>query len=294
MKKSWEIPIEGHQLVAVSTNSNPTGVPVVFLHGIGGSLYFWTTEHTALFDPLGPGYSLSLPGHYPAAFPPNFEDASLTAESIAKILAGAVREIVGSQKVILVGHSTGGFSALSLGIYAPEVVAGIICIGGFAKGQWTGAFGFSQWLVRQGALGRAIFKGIYRLGGVNPTIYRLLWQIHVHNQTALFRYWGFNTVVNDNFPAIRKLDLEAMRCYYRVMPHIDITPALHKITAPTYIMAGDCDPTVAPIQSHIIAEKVAHSKLAVLKGVGHLPFFEKPVEYKRIMETWITQLQSLI
>jgi len=125
--------IEVHQLAAVSTNSNVVGIPVIFLHGMGGSIFFWTPDQTALFDQMGPCYSLSLPSHYPAILPLNFGVECLTAELIAKLISGAILEIVGSQKVLLLGHSTGGFAALSTAIYAPEVVGGVICIAGFAK-----------------------------------------------------------------------------------------------------------------------------------------------------------------
>jgi pimeloyl-ACP methyl ester carboxylesterase len=294
MSKSWEIPIEGHHLAAVSANSTAAGIPVVFLHCIGSSIFFWTPDETSLFDKVRPCYSLSLPGHYPARFPPNFGVESLTAELMAQLFSGAIREIVGNQKVLLVGHSTGGFAALSTAIYAPEVVSGVICIAGFAKGQWTGALGFNQWLVRQGSLGRDLFKQIYKLAGQNQAVYRALWLVHANDRTALLANPHFNTVINSTFPHIRKLDLGSMLSYFTVMPQIDITPLLSKINVPTCVIAGDRDPTVPPIQSYTIARKVAGANLAVIKGAGHLPFFEKPMEYKRIMETWVAKFQSSI
>ncbi len=201
MKKIWEIEIEGHRLAAtLLTHSNDSSIPVFFLHGIGGSIYFWTPEETSLFHNLGSCYSLSLPGHYPAIFPKEFTATSLTAKLIARLLSSAIKEIIGNRKVLLVGHSTGGFAALSTAIFAPEVVAGIVSIAGFSKGQWTGALGFNQWLVRQGSLGRALFKKVYQLGGVNPAIYRLFWQVYVIDHTALFKYPHFNAVVNSTFP----------------------------------------------------------------------------------------------
>jgi pimeloyl-ACP methyl ester carboxylesterase len=39
----------------------------------------------------------------------------------------------------------------------------------------------------------------------------------------------------------------------------------------------------------MIAEKVANSNLTVIKGSGHLPFFEKPIEYKRAVDTWLAE-----
>jgi pimeloyl-ACP methyl ester carboxylesterase len=294
MTQSWEMQVEGHRLVAVSTNtSEDFGIPVVFLHGIGGSIYFWSPELTSPFHKLGSCYSLSLPGHFPAILPKDFTAACLTAELIARLLSSAAQNIVGSRKVLLVGHSVGAFAALSTAIYAPEVVAGIVSIAGFSKGQWTGALGFNQWLVRQGSIGRAIFKKVYQLGGMKLAIFRMFWQVYANDHLALFKHRHFNTVVDSTFPYVQKLDLESMVSYFTVMPQIDITTDLSKIDVPTSVIVGDRDPIVPARQSLMIAEKVANSNLTVIKGSGHLPFFEKPIEYKRAVDTWLAGFQSV-
>ena len=126
MDRTWEIEIEGHGLVAVLTHASESDIPVFFLHGIGGSIYFWTPELTSPFHDIGPCYSLSLPGHFPAAFPNDFPADCLTAELIARLVSNAIQEIAGNKKALLVGHSTGGFAALSAAIYDPRIVAGIV------------------------------------------------------------------------------------------------------------------------------------------------------------------------
>jgi pimeloyl-ACP methyl ester carboxylesterase len=294
MTKSWEMQVEEHRLVAVSTNtSDDFGIPVVFLHGIGGSIYFWSPELTSPFHKLGSCYSLSLPGHFPAIFPKDFAPACLTAGLIARLLSSAIQELVGNRKVLLVGHSAGAFAALSTAIYAPEIVAGIVSIAGFSKGQWIGALGFNQWLVHQGSIGRAIFKKAYQLGGVNQAIFRMFWHVYANEHMALLKHPHFNTVVDSTFPCVQKLDLESMVSYFAVMPQIDITTDLSKIDVPTSVIVGDRDPIVPARQSLIIAEKVVNSNLTVIEGSGHLPFFEKSIEYKRAVDTWLAEFQSL-
>jgi pimeloyl-ACP methyl ester carboxylesterase len=59
------------------------------------------------------------------------------------------------------------------------------------------------------------------------------------------------------------------------------------------VIVGDRDPTVPARQSLMIAEKVANSNLTVIKGSGHLPFFEKPMEYEKAVGTWLAEFQSL-
>ncbi len=292
MKKSWEIEIEGHRLAAALIHSNDSDIPVVFLHGIGGSIYFWTSDLASSFYNLGPCYSLSLPGHFPAFLPKDFTSASLTPELIARLLSSAIQEVVGNRKVLLVGHSAGGFAALCTAIYAPEVAAGIVSIAGFSKGQWIGALGFNQWLVRQGRIGRALFKKVYQLGGVNKEIFRMFWQVYANNHMALFKHPHFNAVVTSTFPYVQNLDLDSMVSYFTIMPQIDITSHLSNIDIPTCLIVGDKDPIVPAGQSFIIAEKIINSNLIVIKDAGHLPFFEKPIEYTKAIDSWLAEFQS--
>jgi pimeloyl-ACP methyl ester carboxylesterase len=293
MDKSFEIEVEGHRMAIVLTRPCDSGVPVFFLHGIGGSIQFWAPELTASFQDTGPCYSLSLPGHFPAVFRKGFPAECLTAELIARLVSTSIQKIVGNKKVLLVGHSTGGFAALSAAIYHPEVVTGVVSIAGFAQGQWTGVLGFCQWLVRQGPAGRSIFKKVYQMGSIQPAVFRMYWQGYVNDHRALLKSPSFETVANAMLPHFTKLDMEAMVSYFTVMPDTDITACLSEINVPIGLIAGDKDPIVPPKQSMIIAGKVTTAELVVLKGSGHLPFFERPVEYKKAIETWLTRFRSL-
>lgn len=293
MDKLLQIDVEGHRLAAVLTHSSETGMPVFFLHGISGSIYFWTPELTSAFHHLGPCYSLSLPGHFPAVFPGDFPADCLTADLIARLTSCAIQKIVGNKKVLLVGHSTGGFAALSTAIYHPEVVAGIVSIAGFSKGQWTGALGLNQWLVRQGAIGRILFKKVYQLGGLSPAIFRMFWHVYANDHVALSKHPLFGAVLSGTFPAIQRLDLDAMVSYFTVMPDTDITQCLPQISVPACLIAGDKDPIVPSKQSAMIARNITQARLFVVKGAGHLPFFERPLEYKRAIEGWCLEFQAL-
>jgi pimeloyl-ACP methyl ester carboxylesterase len=41
-----------------------------------------------------------------------------------------------------------------------------------------------------------------------------------------------------------------------------------------------------------IAEKVTNAKLVILKGAGHLPFFERSEEYKRAIDSALGDFQA--
>ena len=71
-----------------------------------------------------------------------------------------------------------------------------------------------------------------------------------------------------------------------MMPAIDISPLLSRITAPTLVLTGDSDPIVSPKQSELIAQEVSQANLHMLRGAGHLPFYENPLEYRATISRW--------
>jgi pimeloyl-ACP methyl ester carboxylesterase len=284
-----EIEVEGHKLVARALNPEAPGEPIFLIHGITASINFWSPDQFPLFLEHGPTYLLSLPGHYPATTPPQFPPVAITPEMIAQVLASAIRRLVGSRPVTLVGHSTGGFASLSLASFVPDLVSRVVSISGFAQGRWTGALGLSQGLARRGRLGQLLFKASFRVGRAHRALFRAGWRIHLANDRALSTYPYLDALIDQFYPDYRRLDLDMMVKYFRVMPQIDITPCLASIKAPTLALTGDKDPTVPPAQARLIAQEVPGAELEVIPGGGHFLFMECPVEYRAILRRWLAK-----
>ena len=51
---------------------------------------------------------------------------------------------------------------------------------------------------------------------------------------------------------------------------------LGEIEAPTLVLHGDADVVVAPANGELLAERIPDARLVVLRGHGHLPFWEDP------------------
>jgi len=280
--------IDDHKIGTLLLNPGVQGEPVIFLHGITASLHAWVGSSVKFPETLGPCYSVSLPGHYPAAFPEGFNTNMLTPEMIAEVLAKAIRQLTSGKPATLIGHSTGGFSALAVAIYHPELVRRVVSVSGFAQGRWTGALGFYQNLVRSGATGTTIFKSLFR----SVRRYRLLravMRIYAADVPALYRNPELDDMVRASLPDFCSLDLDAMAMYFQVMPNTDITHLLHKISVPVLAMVGDRDPTVPPEQAHVIVEHIQGAELAVFNGAGHLISTERPEDYQTILSKWLAQ-----
>lgn len=291
MPKQYEFDIEGHKIAALGYNEQLPGTPAIFIHGITSSIGFFSVGQIPLFAENYRWYSLSLPGHYPAALPENFHPDELTAEMIARVLTKAIRKLVGDQRVILAGHSTGGFAALSIAAHMPELAERVICVSGFAQGIWTGTLGLFQKLVRHGGwLGRTLYKANYTILGRSERLFRMAMDVYVADRQAAHANPYLDTAIDVFYPNVGKIDREAMIVWFQRMPDTDITPLLLRITAPTLVLAGALDPIVPPDQARLIAQHVSGSDLVLLDGVGHLPMLERTQAYYETVTQWMQRV----
>jgi pimeloyl-ACP methyl ester carboxylesterase len=284
--------VESHTLAALSLNAGTTGEPVILVHGITSSIAVWQVNPLPYILALGPCYSLSLPGHYPAAFPPAFQEEQLTAEMLARVMAKAICQLVGKRPVTLIGHSTGGFAVLNIAAHYPNIARRVISVAGFAHGRWIGFLGFYQRLVRTGRAGKALFKAIYRLTRASPGLFRTALRAYAANATALYANPDLEEVIELNLFNYQHMDLDTMAQYFSVMPEIDITSLLPQIQAPTLAVAGEYDATVPPEESRKIASIVPDAELVLIPGGRHTLFWERPREYREVLSAWLGKTVS--
>ena len=290
MQEPQLMQIDGHTLAALSYNSDIDSTPLVFIHGFTTNIAYWARSQVPAIDERFRWYSLSLPGHYPAAFPEGFTDAELTPDLFARLLVPAIQELVGTQSVILVGHSTGGFAALLIAEAAPEMVKGIICIGGFVNGDWSGMSGRMQKQVMRGALGRAMVKVQLRMIGLHPRLLRSSLKYYVADLDAVSAWPELDASIADLFVYTRRLSTDAMISYLTQMPSISISDRLSGIATPTLVLTGERDLAYPRDESALVHEGLPNSQLVVLEGVGHLPMIEEPQEYQEAITTWLAEV----
>jgi pimeloyl-ACP methyl ester carboxylesterase len=292
MPDLYEFNIEGHTLAALPINPGASGEPVILLHGITSSVYTWLVDPWPVLLEQGPCYALSLPGHYPARFPPGFRREQLTAEMMARILIAAIRQLAGDRPVTLIGHSTGGFAALDIAAHTPEIASRVVSIAGFARGRWIGNLGLAQRAVRLGPPGLAYFKLLYKLLGMHRALYRWAMRFYVADAAAFYAYPDLQEAVERTFLPFRQLDLDAMAHYFYTMPQTDISDLLPRITVATLVIAGDRDPIVPPEQSRLIADRVSNAELALMPGAGHMPFVERADDYQQALGDWLRRTRQ--
>ena len=281
------INVLGHKLVALASNTHTSSTPVIFLHGIMASIHFWPSTLPQWLQNEVSWFSLSLPGHYPAVLPEEFQTTAVTMEMFGQLLSTAIQKLVGDQPVILVGHSTGGLAALILAAYMPEQIKQVICISGFCQGRWNGVIGLLQKLSRRGKLGCLLFKRMLTFATRNRYFYRMTSALNAADRAAYFS----SPYLEPTLDAMR-LDavhhnLDGLAHLFRGIANIDISSLLPKIKARVLVVAGDCDPIVPFTQAKILATQIPNAELRILPGVGHMFFAECTDEYHHILKDWI-------
>ena len=288
MSNERRLHVDGQELVALEYNPDCGGVPVIYIHGIASSVLFW--ENGAHLTPLlneRHWFSLSLPGHWPARFGANFAESDLTAERITAWLTAAIRQLVGDQPVMLVGHSTGGFAVLALAAQNPGLATAVVSISGFVQGRWGGILRPLQLLARGGTIGRALFKFNMTVSSISPAIYHQVSGQYASDRRAYFAYPGLRETTTRLQAAARQLDLNGLAAYFSRMPDVDIQSWLPRITVPVLALTGDADHIVPPKQAGKIAAGVPGATLVELPGAGHMPFVERPQAYSAVMQDWL-------
>jgi pimeloyl-ACP methyl ester carboxylesterase len=291
MPKEHTLRIENHEIVSLEFNEDKPGIPIIFIQGITSSMSMWLTGQTPIIDEQFHWYLLNMPGHYPSVLPPDFEEYELSAVTIARVLAKAIKELVGDSAVILAGHSTGGFAALDIAANAADIVniERVICVSGFAEGRWRGNLGVFQRMARIGELGEELFKVALRSLGSNQWFYRLVLKGYLVDRRYFYSHPLAGRTLGASYADAMNFDIRTMLYYFKRMPKVNIRRELRDIDVPVLVVTGDKDPIVTSKQAYLIASRITKSQLAIVRGAGHLPMNERPERYHQIITDWLSK-----
>jgi 3-oxoadipate enol-lactonase len=235
-------------------------LPVVFIHGIGGSARVWTPQ-LASFDAAGfAPVAVDLPG-----FGARAPVTAMTFDELAADIEAAV-ERAGLARPALVGHSLGGMVVQTALRRRPDAYrAAVFCCTSAAFGNPTGDFQRKFVADRLGPLdaGRTMAE-------IAPEIVDQM-------------------VGPAPDPAGRALAIEVMAATapqtYRAAVHclvgFDERAALGAIRVPVLCLAGEHDRNApAPVMERM-ASRIPGATYVCLPGVGHLPNLEAPAAFDR-------------
>lgn len=281
--------VRDHRLAVLCVNDGAEqGPPLVLLHGITGAYTFWTHVLPPEIRDHRRWYSLTLPGHFPAMLPSK-TSIDLSPSELGELLDEALDEVLGSEPVVMIGHSTGGYAALVLAATVPERVRAVVSVSGFMRGQLLGMFGLMQWLAGQGAVGAALFRLLIRMSMFSPGAYKKVLSLQAANRQAFMHSPVAEHMVQDVYPYTWRHDAESIRRFFLALRDVNLRGLLPEIQAPVLLIAGKDDPVLPRGQFEEMAALIPKGELHLIRGAGHMLFAERTPLFYRTLNTWLNR-----
>jgi proline iminopeptidase len=192
----------------------------------------------------------------------------------------ALRAELHADKIDLLGHSWGGYLVMAYSARHPEHVAHLI-IADSASPKWTETdfifkYVFPEGTDRQGALDFADALGDSMSAVKSMHEYLGMLFVSAEKRNEFLSHdaeYHYTRSVNETL----NTDLN----------RIDMWPALPSLAMPTLVVTGRYDINVAPSTAWKIHKAIPNSRWEVFEKSGHLPYFEEPEKFVRVVEGFL-------
>jgi pimeloyl-ACP methyl ester carboxylesterase len=243
--------------------------PIVFVHGLGGSLYSWWGQLDACeaagrraiaYDQRGAGRSSKPPGPY---------SVELWVEDLERLLDG-----LGLGRVALVGQSVGCMIAEQAAVRLGRRVRALMVIGGALRWRPEAAPVFED-RVRLARAGRMdeIAATVAETGlsercrAESPALHGLFRQLLAANEPASYAEWAAATAVAE-------------------MTEPD------RVLCPTLVACGELDPVAPPAFAEAIAAAIPDARTAVIDGAAHWCQIEAPGAVSEVLLGFLREIAT--
>lgn len=159
------------------------------------------------------------------------------------------------EKVVLVGHSMGGYVAANFVHHYPHRVSGFVMVASRAKADSE-----EKKLERFRAAEQVLKSGVEVV--VDPMLVKLTSKTSLHIQLRQIMMQTSPIGISGTLRGIAERE--------------DATPWLLKVKVPSLVIAGDIDKIIPLEESRELAELLPNCELAIVKNCGHMPMMESP------------------
>ncbi len=235
---------------------NPTRLPVVLIHGAGGTHLYWPPEVRRLGDFRV--YAVDLPGHGKSG-----GTGCQTIGDYARHLVAFLDE-VGIYKAVFVGHSMGGAIALSLALDHARRTAGLGLVA-------TGARLRVASVILENTARPELF----------PSVVKTLneWVFGPHAEPRLKELAARRMA--ETRPAVLHSDFLACDAF-------DVMNRLGEIKAPALVLCGTEDKMTPLKYSQTLASLIPRAALQIIDGAGHMVMLEQPRRVATLLGFFLT------
>ncbi|MBU0511683.1 MAG: alpha/beta hydrolase [Chloroflexi bacterium] len=245
---------------------NPHGSPaVLLLHGLGATGDSWLMQIPTL---VKAGYRVIAPdarGFGKSTYPGGGMSISDMAADMAALLQQA-----GITCAHIVGISMGGTLALQLALDHAELVHKLVLVNTFASLKPDIASHFFYFLLRL-----ILVHGL----GVPAQAGAVTRRIFPHPGQEELRQQLHDQIIQSNPRAYRGV--------MRSLALFDVVDRLGEIRAPTLVVTGENDTTVAPQRQRLMMESIPNSRQVVITDAGHAVTADQYEAFNRAMVNFL-------
>ncbi len=231
-----------------------SGVPLVFIHGAGGSTLSWAFQKT-FFEGSRTVFLVDLPGHGNSSGP-SFDSIAGYTDTLKDAL-----EDNAIQAAFVVGHSMGGAIAMDLAMRYPALVRGVVLIG-------TGA---------RLKVYPAILDGI--LKETEKTARMII-------DTA-FSPASPEKLKERVFAEYIKNDPQTVFNDFRACDGFNMMGRLDSLSVPALVICGKEDRFTPVKYSHYLTDTIPGAGLVLVEGAGHMVMIERPADVNSAIQAFL-------
>ncbi|MEO7193146.1 MAG: alpha/beta hydrolase [Vicinamibacterales bacterium] len=244
------------------------GPSVLAIHGVGGGAFFFR----GLAQRLGGRYrvlAVDLPGTGRSEAGPGMFSLAGWVADLGELVAARM-----NPPVAIIGHSIGTIVALEAWAAWPERISRLVFVGGIPEPTEAGR-------LRLGARAEALRRG--SLAGLGETV----------------SAGNFAPETVASRPEVvglfeRAFEGQVLSSYVRsleILLSASATRIVSTVTVPCLSISGAADLYAPPdvVTAFVAALTHAPHSMAILPNVGHLPFFEAPEEFARLVGRFLEE-----
>lgn len=240
------------------TVSKKGRLPVVLVHGAGGSRLHWPGNLRRL--PGATVYTLDLPGHGRSG-----GWGCDTIDGYAAAIADFLRA-AGVEQAVIAGHSMGGAIAMCMALDFADLVSGLVLIATGARLRVAPAI----------------------LGGI---------QDNFEQSVELITGYAWSAqapahLVSRGRRGLLETDPAVLLSDFTACDRFDVMGRLGEIRVPTLVVIGTADQLTPPKYSLFLASHIPGALLAVIDGAGHMVMLEKPEEVEKAVREFLSAFQT--
>jgi pimeloyl-ACP methyl ester carboxylesterase len=295
------VPLPEIQLANISTMADGSvveweaigaGEPLLWIEGGPGFWAHFGRPDVALFTDRFRCHLVNAPGCGRTSPPPTLDDYGLDGHVR---FFESFRQMAGLGPVTVVGHSWGGLVAAAYAATVPDAVARLVVIDGYAGG------GSVPPEVAEAERDRAFDRVRERpwFAAALAAFERTMALDHPTEEEAVTSFNGAWPLyfADPESPASRshierlvrehRSNAEVARVWDERFEAEDHRATIARIRCPTLVVVGVHDFICGPAWNRALADVIAGATYVEIPGVGHIPGYEDPDTFRRVVADWL-------